>query len=280
MAIGGELQGLMPPGECELLFFPPGLDFVAAFLGCLYAGVVAVPVALPARNRSTAHVEAILKASNPALILSTASQCGIAKQTYAQIAMLLDRPWLATDRVSNDRQQAWRDPGIEPQQTAFLQFTSGSTSSPKGAVLSHDNVLQNAALIRHAFGNTPESKGVFWLPQYHDMGLIGGIVQPIYCGGSCTLLSPAAFLQRPAVWLETISRTGATVSGGPDFAYNLCVRKISHEDRATGPEQLDRGLHRRGAGPRRRSSDLPRRLPPADSVARRFSPAMDWPRPR
>ena len=98
-------------------------------------------------------------------------------------------------------------------------------------MLSHENLLYNAALIQQAFGNTPESSAVFWLPLYHDMGLIGGVVQPIYCGGSCTLLAPAAFLQRPALWLETISRTRATVSGGPDFAYDLCVRKISAEER-------------------------------------------------
>ena len=100
-------------------------------------------------------------------------------------------------------------------------------------MLSHKNLLCNSAIIRRAFGNTSNSSAVFWLPLYHDMGLIGGVIQPIYCGGSCTLVSPAAFLQRPVLWLETISRTRATVSGGPDFAYDLCVRKVSAKERAS-----------------------------------------------
>ena len=232
MAIGGELQSLIGPGERALLLYPPGLDFIAACVGCLYAGVVAVPVALPARNRSTSSIEAILNASNPALILSTADHCSLAKQSYTHLPMLMERPWVATDVIADERQADWHDPQVDPRQAAFLQYTSGSTSSPKGVVLSHENVLRNATLIYHAFGNTTESKGVFWLPQYHDMGLFGGVVQPIYCGGSGTLLAPAAFLQRPALWLETISRTRATVSGAPDFAYNLCVRKISAQERA------------------------------------------------
>jgi acyl-CoA synthetase (AMP-forming)/AMP-acid ligase II/acyl carrier protein len=231
MAIGGELQASIGKGGRALLLFPPGLDFVASFLGCLYAGVVAVPVALPARNRSTSSIEAILNASNPAVILSTADHCNRARQSYAHLRALHERPWIATDTIGNEMQYAWRDPQVDGRQIALLQYTSGSTSSPKGVILSHDNVLSNAALIQRAFGNTQASHGVFWLPQYHDMGLIGGIIQPIYCGGSCTLLAPAAFLQRPALWLETISRTQATVSGGPDFAYGLCVRKISAEDR-------------------------------------------------
>ena len=230
-AIGGELQAMAAQGERALLLFPSGLDFVASFFGCLYAGIVAVPAAPPGRNRMTSSVEAIFDASNPALILSTAAHHRLAQQSYSHLTKLFERPWVAADRVANDRQQAWHELPIDGAQTAFLQYTSGSTSSPKGVILSHENLLQNAALIQRAFGNSPEGNGVFWLPLYHDMGLIGGVVQPVYCGGTCTLLAPAAFLQRPALWLETISRTRATVSGGPDFAYDLCVRKIPAEQR-------------------------------------------------
>ena len=105
------------------------------------------------------------------------------KQHFARLPALLERPWIATDRVADDRRQAWREPPIEGRNTAFLQYTSGSTSSPKGVMLSHENLLCNAAVIQQAFGNTPQGQGVFWLPLYHDMGLIGGVVQPIYCGG-------------------------------------------------------------------------------------------------
>ena len=231
MAIGGELQAAMPQGERALLLFPPGLDFIEAFFGCLYAGVVAVPVALPTRNRLASSIGAILEASNPTLIMSTSDHHERASQYYRHLPALLERPWIATDRVDNDRQYEWRNPQVDGNQIAFLQYTSGSTSSPKGVVLTHENLLRNATLIHQAFGNTPDGHGVFWLPLYHDMGLIGGVVQPVYSGGSCTLMPPAAFLQRPALWLETISRTQATVSGGPDFAYDLCVRKIRPEDR-------------------------------------------------
>ncbi|MGD0898737.1 MAG: AMP-binding protein [Thermoguttaceae bacterium] len=231
MAIGGQLQALMAPGDRALLLFPPGLDFITAFFGCLYAGVAAVPVALPPRNRPMSSVEAILKASNPAVILSTADHCELARQSYSRMPALLERPWLATDAVADDRRDAWRDPHVDGRHTAFLQYTSGSTSSPKGVILTHANLLHNAAAIQGAFGNTPEGRGVSWLPLYHDMGLIGGVVQPIYCGALCTLLAPVAFLQRPALWLETIARTRATVSGGPNFGYDLCVRKVPPEER-------------------------------------------------
>jgi acyl-CoA synthetase (AMP-forming)/AMP-acid ligase II/acyl carrier protein len=231
VVIAGHLQMLAPQGERALLLFPPGLDFVAAFFGCLYAGIVAVPVASPTRHRRTSSLEAIFRAARPSMVLSTTVHRQLIEQTCANLPELFERPWIATDRVENERRHRWHGLPPVPERTAFLQFTSGSTSSPKGVVLSHENLIFNAGLIQRAFRNTAESSAVFWLPLYHDMGLIGGIVQPIYCGGSCTLLAPAAFLQRPGLWLETISRTGATISGGPDFAYDLCVRKMSAEDR-------------------------------------------------
>jgi acyl-CoA synthetase (AMP-forming)/AMP-acid ligase II/acyl carrier protein len=235
MAIAGELQALAPPEERAILLFPPGLDFIAAFFGCLYAGIVAVPAAVPSRNRMTSSVEAIAAASKPSLVLSTANHREHAKRTYAHGSGLSEIPWIAVDRIGLDRQYAWRDPQVGQRQTAFLQYTSGSTSVPKGVMLSHGHLLCNASLIQEAFGTTTESRAVFWLPLYHDMGLIGGVIQPVYCGGTSTLMAPASFLSRPALWLETISQQRATISGGPDFAYDLCARKISAEERA----QLD-----------------------------------------
>jgi acyl-CoA synthetase (AMP-forming)/AMP-acid ligase II/acyl carrier protein len=231
MAIGAELQSMAAQGERALLVFPPGLEFITAFFGCLYAGIIAVPAAPPSRNRLTSSVEAIFQASKPALVLSTSGHHKVAEQAYAHLAELFERPWIATDHVSDERRHLWHEPKLNGEQTAFLQYTSGSTSSPKGVVISHRNLLWNAELIRQAFGNTEQSSAVCWLPLYHDMGLIGGVIQPIFCGGTCTLLAPASFLQRPALWLETISKMRATVCGGPDFAYDLCVRKISPEER-------------------------------------------------
>ncbi len=232
MAIAADLQNLAPPGERAILLFPPGLDFIAAFFGCLYAGIIAVPAAIPNRHRNSSPVEAIFSASKASLVLSTAEHREQAKRTYACRSEISERPWVAVDRISLERRHAWHDLQVDSRQIAFLQYTSGSTSEPKGVMISHDQLLYNASLIQEAFHTTVESHAVFWLPLYHDMGLIGGVIQPVYCGGSSTLMAPAAFLQRPALWLETISRTQATISGGPDFAYDLCARKISAEDRA------------------------------------------------
>lgn len=230
-AIAAELQTIARLGDRALLLYPPGLDFVSAFFGCLYAGILAVPIAPPTRNRHAWLGESIVEAADPAVILSTARHREEV-MAFRAPQSLLQRRWVATDQVPSDAKQAWRDPRVDESQTAFLQYTSGSTSAPKGVMLSHGNLLHNAALIRQAFGNRRESSAVFWLPLYHDMGLIGGVIQPIYCAGSCALLAPTAFLQRPALWLEIISRRQATVAGGPDFAFDLCTRRIREEDRA------------------------------------------------
>ncbi len=233
-AIAAELQALAPRGSRALLLYPPGLEFVPAFFGCLYAGILAVPIAPPSRGRQAWLGESIVEAADPAVILSTARHRDEI-MAFRTPQALLKRRWVATDQIASEQKHAWRDPLVDGSQIAFLQYTSGSTSQPKGVMLSHDNLLHNAALIRQAFGNRRESRAVFWLPLYHDMGLIGGVIQPIYCAGSCALMAPASFLQRPALWLETISRRQATVAGGPDFAFDLCTRRIRPEDR----EKLD-----------------------------------------
>lgn len=231
MAIAAELQSRVAPGSRVLLAFPSGLDFVEAFFGCLFAGVVAVPISQPGRRRPITAVQSICDTARPALVLGSADREEAGATTAAELAQRLGLNWLASDRIPTERLGDWSDPAVGSQDTAFLQFTSGSTSDPKGVVLSHQNVLANAGLIRDAFGTSDQSSAVFWLPLHHDMGLIGGIVQPLYCGGTSTLLAPAAFLQRPALWLETISRLRATISGGPDFAYGLCSKKITAAER-------------------------------------------------
>ncbi len=214
-----------------MLLYPPGLEFIQAFFGCLYAGIVAVPISPPRRKRSSALLKETFHAANPSLVLSTSEHLERARETYAAIPSLLDRPWIATDRIDDHVASDWSKPQISSDDLAFLQYTSGSTATPKGVMLSHENLISNSALINGAFEASAVNSAVFWLPLYHDMGLIGGVIQPIYCGGSATLLAPAAFLQRPLLWLETISRTGATISGGPDFAYDLCARKIAAGER-------------------------------------------------
>jgi len=231
MAIAAELQTRIQPGDRAWLLFPPGLESIAAFFGCLYAGVVAVPLAPPRARRFSRSLRAVLEASDPALVLTSSEHLDQAASLYGELPQIRSLPWLATNTLRAGRRRLWREPRISPDDIAFLQYTSGSTAAPKGVMLSHANLIHNSSLIRAAFGTEEDSTAVFWLPLYHDMGLIGGVIQPIYCGGSCTLLAPAAFLQRPRLWLETISSHRAAISGGPDFAYDVCARKIDPAER-------------------------------------------------
>jgi acyl-CoA synthetase (AMP-forming)/AMP-acid ligase II len=141
--------------------------------------------------------------------------------------------WLTTDTIPPGIEDTWQKPSINADTLAFLQYTSGSTGTPKGAMLSHRNLLYNAAMTQHLMGHSHTSKFVSWLPIYHDMGLIGGVLQPLYGDFPCIMMPPASFLQSPYRWLKAISHYQATTSGGPNFAYELCVQKISQQQRET-----------------------------------------------
>ena len=140
--------------------------------------------------------------------------------------------WITVDDLDPDSAETWTKPGIDADTLAFLQYTSGSTQAPRGVMVSHGNLLHNSALIHRAFGYDADTRGMVWLPPYHDMGLIGGLLQPIYGGFPALLMSPVAFIQRPIRWLQAISRFRATASGGPNFAYDLCVQRTTPEQRA------------------------------------------------
>ncbi len=231
-AIAAHLQAMgAGPGERVLLLFPPGLDFIAALFGALYAGAAAVPAypPHPARLRSTLPMlETILASGKPAVVLSA----GAIEAAARTLPLREGLRWLVADDVPPTAAADWTPPRIDGQNVALLQYTSGSTSSPKGVLLTHRNLLCNSAAIQRAFHHSPESRGVIWLPPYHDMGLIGGIIQPLFAGFPVTLMSPASFLMRPMRWLETVSRERATTSGGPNFAFDVCVRKTTPEQRA------------------------------------------------
>ncbi|MFD9043271.1 condensation domain-containing protein [Streptomyces bottropensis] len=219
-------------GERALLLFPPGPDYVAGFLGCLYAGAVAVPQYLPSGRRGAAGVLGVAADSGAALVLSnTAARDGLWAQhpEFAESRV----PWLLTDGPVDTHPHEAIARGPRPEDLAFLQYTSGSTGTPKGVMVRHENLVHNSAAISRALGTSSESRGVSWLPPYHDMGLIGGILQPLYAGFPCTLMSPMAFLRQPLRWLAAVSRHRATVSAAPDFAYLECVRRIGEEDRRT-----------------------------------------------
>ncbi len=236
--VAAQLQRVAAPGERALLLYPPGLGYIVAFFGCLAARIVAVPAYPPnpaQLHRTLGRLQAIVADARPTIALTTNPIQMIAESLLAQYPAFQSIRWLATDTIAPSQAAEWRAPMIDSATLAFLQYTSGSTAAPKGVMLTHGNLLHNSALIHRAFGHTPESRGVIWLPPYHDMGLIGGIIQPLYGAFPVTLLSPVDFLQQPLRWLELISRYRATTSGGPNFAYDLCVRKTTPEQRA----QLD-----------------------------------------
>lgn len=230
-AIAADLQSRGLQGERALLLYPSGLDFVAAFFGCLYAGVVAVPAYPPRRNRNLKRIQSIVSDAAPKIALTTASVFDRVEPMIQDLPDLTAMPWLPTDSQVTADPENWQDPGVTESTLAFLQYTSGSTGTPKGVMLSHGNLLHNTAVISEGFQPSHTGDGVTWLPLYHDMGLIGGIIQPIYLGMPNTLMTPTHFLQKPIRWLRALSDTGAAISGGPNFAYELCVERVTDEEK-------------------------------------------------
>ena len=234
-AIGATLQSLGAQGQRALLLYPPGLEYIAGFFGCLYAGVVAVPIYPPDMSRLGRTLPRLLAVASDAqatVALTTSAIHSMASMLFQQVPELAALRWVATDAVEPAAAASWRDPEARPETLVFLQYTSGSTAAPKGVMLTHGNLLHNLGLIHRCFGHSRASQGVIWLPPYHDMGLIGGILQPLYGGFPVTLLSPVDFLKKPLRWLQAVSRYRATTSGGPNFAYDLCVRKTTAAERA------------------------------------------------
>ncbi|WP_460157480.1 non-ribosomal peptide synthetase [Pseudomonas sp. S2_H10] len=223
--IAGALQAQADFGDRAVLLFPSGPDYVAAFVGCLYAGVIAVPAYPPesARRHHQERLLSIIGDAQPRLLLTSAGLRDALQQIEGA------PPLLCVDTLDEALAERWVAADLQDDHIAFLQYTSGSTALPKGVQVSHGNLVANELLIRHGFGIdlNPDDVIVSWLPLYHDMGLIGGLLQPIFSGVPCVLMSPAYFLGRPLRWLEAISEYGGTISGGPDFAYRLCSERVS-----------------------------------------------------
>jgi natural product biosynthesis luciferase-like monooxygenase protein len=228
------LQEIGAAGERALLVYPPGLEFIEGFMGCLCAGVTAVPTYPPdpARlERTLPRLRAIAQDAGARYVLTTTPILAMATAILPAAPQLASLRWLATDALSAELSAAFRPVALDGESLAFLQYTSGSTGDPRGVMVTHANVLHNERAIAKAFRLDASSHALGWLPMFHDMGLIGKVLQPLYSGFSCTLMSPLAFLQQPLRWLKAISRFQATTSGGPNFAYELCVRKVRPEDR-------------------------------------------------
>lgn len=230
-AIAAMLQSNYTAGQRALLVFNPGLDYIAAFWGCLYAGIVAVPAYPPqSRKHDAGRLDAIIQDAGIDIVLT-----GLDILETIQTCLSDQHSLLIMDEIPLNAAHNWLKPSINSNQLAFLQYTSGSTAQPKGVMISHANLLHNLAIISRCLQYTADDIMVSWLPPYHDMGLIAGILSPIYNGAQAIGMSPQAFLQSPFRWLKTISDYRATLSGAPNFAYEHCIKNIT----AAQKQQLD-----------------------------------------
>lgn len=226
--IAAQLQSLNAEGERALLLYPSNLDFLAGFFGALYAGVIAVPAYPPRKNQNADRLRSIIKDSDAKFVLASSQVMRIAQPMLQELGELSDITFIATDQLPDELANDWSACQITPDSLAFLQYTSGSTGDPKGVMLSHGNLLYNQEMIRVGVTNNTAGAYVSWLPLFHDMGL-GAALQVLYRGSEGCLMAPATFIQRPQRWLWAISDHKASMSGGPNFAFDLCVKTFKPE---------------------------------------------------
>jgi acyl-CoA synthetase (AMP-forming)/AMP-acid ligase II len=228
-AIAATLQGQLRPGDRALLMYPPGLSFIAGFFGCVYAGVLAVPVMPPQGSRSSRGADRLAS-----IVADSDARCVLTSSDLRERLLDTVDPRIVriiTDGIPCDAGAAWREPAVDGDAIAFLQYTSGSTALPRGVMVSHGNLLHNLSVTFHLGGSGADTVSVSWLPVTHDMGLIEGVLQPAFSGCPMYLMSPAAFLQRPVRWLRAISTYSATRTGGPNFAYDIAASRVADADR-------------------------------------------------
>ncbi len=222
--VAAYLQRQCVPGDRVVLVFLSGIDFAASLLGCFYAGLIAVPTYPPRPNRGSGRLFHLIKDSCPRAILTTTEVFETLR--FSLNGREVDCEMIAVENLPDFWASEWREVPVDPDSLAMLQYTSGSTGTPKGVMVSHGNIAANLRMIRDALGFTESDVQVSWLPVFHDLGLVGAILEPLFVGATVILMPPTAFLERPVRWLMAITKYRATISGGPNFAFDLCVRKI------------------------------------------------------
>jgi acyl-CoA synthetase (AMP-forming)/AMP-acid ligase II len=233
-AIAALLQQQTASGERALLLYPQGLEVIAAFLGCLYGGVIAIPVPPPDAGRlkrTLPRLRAIVQDAQATVVLTNTRILSIFEDAGLEFPEFDTIRWIDTEQVDLQLAESWQEPEINSDDIAYLQYTSGSTSTPKGVMITHKNVMHHSAYLQRACGYDSDSVTVTWMPYFHDYGLVEGLLQPLYNGTPCYVMSPFAFIKQPVRWLQAIARYGATHSQAPNFAYEQCIRRVKPEQR-------------------------------------------------
>lgn len=247
--IAAYLTSLKARGERVLLLFSPGHAYIEAFLGCLYADAIAVPAYPPNGRSSFARIRSIVRDCSVGFIMCDKSVYEQRAQLQADWEVAAPLHWIAAERIPAGLGALWENPAIPGNDLCFLQYTSGSTGTPKGVKVSHANLLDNLTRTNERLGLTREDRGFSWLPPYHDMGLIGGLLQPLFAGYPCAIASPMWFTRRPERWLRRISSGRVTVSGAPNFAFALCVERYRGRQQVEGLDLSSWRLAYTGAEP-------------------------------
>jgi amino acid adenylation domain-containing protein/non-ribosomal peptide synthase protein (TIGR01720 family) len=233
-AIAAWLQTKVQQGDRVMLLYHQGLDFISAFYGCLYAGVIAVPGYPPEKqHRRTTRLQAVVKDAGAKIAITTSDVIASLEMEDGKSLVGLDMEWYLTDTLSDTWAKSWSPPLIHRDTVTYLQYSSGSTGDPKGIMVSHGNMLDNSAIICDRLQHTRDDVSVSWLPIFHDLGLIGCVIQPMYVGFHAVSLSPYQYVVNPYLWLKAIDRFRGTTTCCPNFGFDLCVRKISQVQRAS-----------------------------------------------
>ncbi len=230
-ALAARLQTVTRPGDRAMVMSEQSLEYVVSFFGCLYAGVQAVPAFPPRPNRTAHRLEAMLGDAQPGVVLTTSNLLdSIGKWALDHADLPVQT--IAVDQVGTEEAENWREPAISGDTIAYLQYTSGSTSVPKGVQVTHRNLIHNCSLMERGYALDADTVAVSWLPLFHDMGLIGMLLTPLVLGARVVLMAPFTFVQHPYRWLDAFGRYGGTFAAAPNFAYDFCVRRIQPQKRA------------------------------------------------